>query len=57
MHATYEAFIAESGLLDAKPEILCIECQVVTPEPGCDHCANCLAALDSTTNELLQVAA
>jgi predicted amidophosphoribosyltransferase len=57
MFRNYEDFIAVSGLLEEQPEILCIGCKAKAPESGCDHCTNCLAALESGTPELQQVAA
>lgn len=46
MHATYEAFIAVSGLLEEQPLILCIGCRSAAPESGCDHCEACLNRLN-----------
>lgn len=57
MYASYESYIAVSGLLTEQSLILCIGCRTNTPEEGCDHCAKCLEAFEAPTQTNLQVAA
>jgi len=42
--ASYEDMMAEVPVITAE-EIFCIECETRTPEPGCDHCEECLKLL------------
>ena len=55
MYASYESFIAVSGLLAEQPLILCLGCRTNAPEEGCDHCTACIDALN--TNDSVREAA